>query len=148
LLIDRAWTTEPRWELGRTYDLTNFYFAPSLRSVFFPEHASSTVMRNVEGVDLPIHVRVEDSEGFRSFAAYLYVFAGRPVRHPLVASLRHAMQQIVRGALPLSVIVVEAGSTIEHGPENEALLVEWLGAAWNEFDEVCGSRRPNQASLR
>lgn len=139
LRTDRPWRIKPQWRIVRSYDLSRYYFSPGFFSSFFPEHTAETLVRNANGVDLPIHVVVDESEGFRNFAAYLYIFGGRPVRQPLSASLRHAVQQIIGGALPLSVILVEGGSAIEHASKNEELLIEWMRSAWIEFNEVCGS---------
>jgi hypothetical protein len=140
LRIDRPWKIRPRWEIGRSYDLSGFYFGPpGFFSHFFPGGTVRMPARDASGAELPIHTIVDDSEGFRHFAAYLYVFAGRPVRHPVIASLRHAIPQIIRGALPLNMILVEGGSAFEHAEENEEILLDWMRSAWLEFDEVCGS---------
>jgi hypothetical protein len=139
LLIDRPWTMRPRWRLERSYDLTELHFEPRSFSNFFPERTVETLVRSANGVDLPIHTVVEESKELWHFGAYLYVFGGRPVRRPLVASLHHAIQQIIGGALPLNMIVVEGGSKIEHARENEEILIEWMRSAWIEFNEACGS---------
>jgi hypothetical protein len=141
LRVDRPWVVKPRWRIVRSYDLDRFYFTPpGFYYGFFPEHTAETRWRRADGVALPIHVRVDDSEGLRNFGAYLYVFAGQPVRHPLAASLRHALRQIIGGALPLNMILVEGGFTFAHARENEKFLIDWMRSAWIEFDAVCGSR--------
>lgn len=149
LLVDRSWVVKPRWRIVRSYDLDKFYFAPpGFFYSFFPESTSETRWLRANGADLPIHVRVDESEGNRNFGAHLYVFAGQPVRRPLAASLRHALQQITGGALPLNVILVESGSTFAHARENEEFLIDWMRSAWIEFDAVCGSRERVSTSPR
>jgi hypothetical protein len=140
LLTDHPWKTKPRWRIVRAYDLDKFYFAPlGLFTYVFPEDRNSIVVREANGVDLPIHVLVGDSGRFLNVAAYLYVFAGRPVRHPFVASLHNAIRQLVGGALPLTLILVEGDFAVEHAQENEEILVDWIRSAWIELDGVCSS---------
>jgi hypothetical protein len=140
LLTDRPWKTKPRWRIVRVYDLAKFYFAPlGAFTYVFPEDTVSVVVREANGVDLPIHVRVNDSGRFLNVTAHLYVFGGRPVRRPFVASLENAIRQLVGGALPLTMILVEGDSTTEHAQENEEFLIDWIRSAWIELDAVCGS---------
>ena len=138
LLIDRPWVKEPRWRIVRAYDLDKFYFEPpGTFTYLYPEDTRSVVVRKANGVDLPIHLRVEDAGESRNATVYLYVFGGRPVRVPFVASLRNAFRQLVGGALPLTMILVEGGSATEHAQENEEILVDWMRSAWIELDGVC-----------
>jgi hypothetical protein len=140
LLTDRPWKTNPRWRIVRAYDLAKFYFAPPGTFTYVsPEDTVSVVVREANGVDLPIHVRVYDSGKSSNVTAYLYVFGGRPVRRPFVASLENAIRQLAGGALPLTLIVVEGDSTTEHAQENEEFLIDWIRSAWIELDAVCGS---------
>jgi len=138
LFTGRPWIKQPRWRIVRTHELAKYYFTP--RGTFtyvFPEDEASVVVREANGVDLPIHVRVDQSGKHRNLTAYLYAFGGRPVRSFFVASLRDAIRQFVGGRLPLTVILVEGDSAIEHARENEEFLVDWIRSAWIELDAVC-----------
>jgi len=138
LLSDRPWMRKPRWRIVRTYERGKFYFAPLGTFTYtFPEDETSVAVREANGVDLPIHVRVDDSGGFPNLTAYLYVFGGRPIRSPFVASLRDAIRQLVGGELPLTMILVEGDSVVEHARENEEFLVDWIRSAYIELDAVC-----------
>ena len=138
LITDRPWTMKPRWRIVRAYDLAKFYFAPlGTFTYVFPEDTVSVVVREANGVDLPIHVRVDDSEKILNVTVHLYVFGGRPVRRPFVASLRNAIRQLVGGALPLTVILVEGDFPAERAQEYEEILIDWIRSAWIELDGVC-----------
>lgn len=138
LATDRPWIQSPRWRIARAYDLANFYFdPPGLFSRVYPEDVNSLEVREANGVDLPIHVLVGDSDGFMNIAAYLYVFAGRPVRDPFFASLHNAIRQFVGGTLPLTLVLVEGDSKIEHAQEAEEILIDWIRSAWIALDGVC-----------
>jgi hypothetical protein len=140
LSTGRPWIQKPRWRIVRTYELAKFHFTPPTTFTHtFPEDKASIAVREANGVDLPIHVRVDESGEFRNLTAYLYVFGGRPVRRAFVASLRDAIRQFLGGKLPLTLILVEGDSAIEHARENEEFLVDWIRSAWIEFDGVCGS---------
>ena len=140
LSTGRPWIRKPRWRIVRTYELAKFYFTPQGTFTYvFPEDKTSIAVRGANGVDLPIHVRVDESGRYRNLTAYLYVFGGRPVRSFFVASLQGAIRQLVGGRLPLTVILVEGDSTVEHARENEEFLVDWIRSAWIELDGVCGS---------
>jgi len=140
VLTDGPWKRKPRWRIVRVYDLAKFYFAPPGTFTYvFPEDTVSVVIREANGVDLPIHVRVDDSGRILNVTAHLYVFGGRPVRRPFVASLENAIRQLAGGALPLTMILVEGDYKTEHAQENEEFLIDWIRSAWIELDGVCGS---------
>jgi len=140
LLSDRPWIQKPRWRIVRTYELAKYYFTPQGTFTYvFPEDKASVAVREANGVDLPIHVRVDDSQGFLNVTAYLYVFAGRPVLRPFVATLHNAINQFVGGALPLTLILVEGDFLVEHTHENEEILIDWIRSAWIELEGVCSS---------
>ena len=132
------WRSNPLWTVARTHDLGQSYFIPPGHfSLSSPEEESWIVIREVDGVSLPIHVRVEEFGRFANTAAHLYVFDGRPIRTPVLASLGSAFTQLVGGTLPLTAIVAEGDSRITATREHEAALVDWLVSAWTVYDEVC-----------
>ena len=72
-------------------------------------------------------------------SAYLYIFAGRPIRFPILASLQNAFPQLLGGTLPLTVLLSEGDSRPRYAEKNERILVEWIRSAWYRYQEVCGS---------
>jgi hypothetical protein len=139
LITDRPWIQKPRWRITRNYEVQKYYFAPwRTFTPVFPEDETSVVMREANGVELPIHVRVDASGRYRNTIVYLYAFGGRPIRRPFVANLRNAIRQLVGGRLPLTMILVEGESEAPHARENEEFLVDWVRSAWIELAGVCG----------
>jgi hypothetical protein len=132
------WKSGPLWRLARTRDLGESYFVPPGHfSLSSPLEEVRVVMHEQDGQRLPVHLRVEEFGGYANLGAHLYVFGGRPVETPLLASLRRTLEQLVGGTLPLTAIVVEGDARVTPDRRHEAALVRWLGAAWARYREVC-----------
>jgi hypothetical protein len=132
------WKSGPRWRVVRTRDLGESYFVPPGHfSLSSPVEQVRVVMHEQDGTRLPVHLRVEEFRGYANIAAHLYVFGGRPVTTPLLASLGRTVEQLSAGTLPLTAIVVEGDARVTPDRRHEAALVRWLGAAWARYREVC-----------
>jgi len=132
------WKNDPLWNVVRSYDLGESYFLPPGRlSLSSGLEESRVVVREVDGTQVPVHLRVERLGDYVNVAAHVYVFGGRPVRTPLLASLREAWPQLLHGTLPLTSIVAEGDARASLAPQMEDVLVEWLLSAWSQYDEVC-----------
>lgn len=132
------WRSGPYWRVARSWDLGESYFLPpGDLSLSSPQEEAWLVMHEQDGVGLPVHVRVERSGSLANIAAHLYVFDGRPIATPLLASLRRTFAQLIGGTLPLTAIVVEGSARVTPDRRHETALVEWLGSAWRRYAEVC-----------
>lgn len=133
-----SWQAGPVWTVARTDDLGESYFVPPGHfSLSSPKEEATVVEREAGGVALPIHLRVEQFGEYANIGAHLYIFDGRPIRTPFIASLRKAFDQLVHGTLPLTAIVVEGDARVTPDRDHEALLVDWLVSAWGRYQEVC-----------
>jgi hypothetical protein len=138
LVTETRWKNDPIWNLVRTYDLGQSYILPPGRlSLSSSLEESSLQVREVDGVEVPVHLRVETFGVYANIAAHVYVLGGRPVRSPFLASLALAWPQLLHGTLPLTSIVVEGDAPATFRREREALLVEWLLSAWSHYEDAC-----------
>lgn len=131
------WKNGPLWTVVRSWDPGEAYFAPpGLFSFDNPDARTETLDANGHA-RLPVQHRSFVSERWTNSALYLYVLGGEPVARPLLARLRRAPEQLWRGTLPLTVILVEADFDTARSDEHRALLLDWIRAAWSRYREVC-----------
>jgi hypothetical protein len=82
---------------------------------------------------LPVHVAIQSER----FAAFFFIYDGRPVENPLLARLSGALQELVNGRRPLTSILIAGdiqGRGSEQLPENAR---DWLAATWQHYRRVC-----------
>jgi hypothetical protein len=89
--------------------------------------------------EIPVHVAHKYTESRSRLIAYVYVYGRQPVANPFAAALRDSFSALVRGAQPVTILLV-AGS-IDHGrlPVLSAASVRWLKAAFEHHQDVCAS---------
>jgi hypothetical protein len=101
--------------------------------------AQTTELRILErgDVKLPVHWLEEQTRALPTFAAYFYVYEGRPVEGPYRALLGSALRRLAGGPRPTTVFAV-GGSTPKAMSDAAVRQAEdWLFAAWDHYRAVC-----------
>jgi hypothetical protein len=139
LTLPGAWDVPPRFRTTRTYDLYRYYFVPMDNFTnLFPEDRVESVSHDVDGVEVPLHLRIDESEGMAVMTVYFFVIGGRPVRNPFWGSLSEAIPQLRLGSIPLTMILVNAMTNLKDAETARATLIDWAGRAWTAYDQTCG----------
>lgn len=140
LRLPGNWTKRPRFRVTRTYDLDRYYFLPMDNFTnIFSEDVIETIVVEVDGVALPLHLRLDESGAgaVSILTVYFYVFDGKPVVNPFWGSLRAAIPQILHGKLPLTMILANGQSQTEDADTARATLINWAQRAWTAYDQTC-----------
>jgi hypothetical protein len=138
LSLPGRWKAPIRWQLTRTFELQRYYYRPAFPiAQLLPDDDLETRAVMVDGVELPIHVRSDESEGKAVITAYLYILNGQPIRNPFTGAVGAAIAQIREGRLPLTEILVNGRSSFADAPANRQTLVDWIRSAWIRYDEIC-----------
>jgi hypothetical protein len=138
LALPGTWLTPPRFRIARSFSLDQYYFVP--RRTFITPYLDDRLESfdvEVDGVELPLHLRVDESLKLSRATLYFYVLAGRPVRGSFFGSLAQALPQLLRGRLPLTMVLVQGSSAFEDEAVNRATLIDWTQRAWTHYDEAC-----------
>ena len=127
------------WYVLRGDDPFEFYGHPESRVVPFPLPTDRTARKLVPaGPDvLPVHRRYDDSFGVTRFSQYFLVQGARPISHPLPGALDTAWDQLVHGAQPVSMFVIQAFTQDSALPEVEAKADAWVAEVWSNYREAC-----------
>ena len=125
-----------RFQIVRSYDRAYLSMTQVLGTPLDPEvHSLERVTAN--GIEVPIHVVIDNTRDPSRFAAWVYAHDGRPVENPLFAMLASAPSQLLRGSQPFTILMVD-GILLGEDP---APIVEsakrWLVAAWEHFAQAC-----------
>lgn len=87
--------------------------------------------------ELPINVAIDHTRAPSRIVAWVFVFDGRAVASPFLSIVKSAPEQLLRGTLPLSLLVIE-GVAPEGGAERVVTAARgWLGAAWEHVAVAC-----------
>ena len=140
LRLPGKWTKRTRFRVTRTYDLDRYYFVP--RGNFtniFSEDVIETIVVEVDGVALPLHLRLDESASasVSILTVYFYVLDGKPIVNPFWGSLRAAIPQILHGKLPLTMILANGQSETKDADAARATLIDWAQRAWTAYDQTC-----------
>ena len=120
-------------------DPFEFYGNPESRVVTYPLPTDRTSRKLVPvGSDvLPVHRRYDDSLGITRFSQYLLVQGVRPISHPLPGALEAAWDQLVHGAQPVTMFVIQAFTQDSALPQVEAKADAWVAEVWSNYREAC-----------
>jgi hypothetical protein len=141
LSLPGDWKQSPQFRLTRTYDLGRYYFIPMDNFTnMFPEDRLESLSVEVDGVEVPLHLRLDESEGIAVTTVYFYIIDGKPVANPFSGSLAQAFPQLRRGIFPLTMILVNARSERVDAEISRATLIDWAKRAWTAYDETCNDR--------
>lgn len=134
------WNQKPRYRVARTYNVDGYYFLPLDNFTnMFPEDETSVEVIVHAGVELPIHLRLDESERESVLTTYLYLMGGKPVRNPLTGSLAQWIDQLRNGKQPLTMILLNGRTGFEHMEAQRGVMLDWMRNAWGRYDEVCNS---------
>lgn len=138
LSLPGRWKVTPQWRITRTDHLERYYFNPHhLPAKLMPDDKIELRTVMVEGVELPIHLRWDESQKDVVISAYLYILDGRPIQNPFTGAAAAAASQLVNGRSPLTAILVTGTSSKTFDRKNRDALVDWLESAWIRYDEIC-----------
>jgi hypothetical protein len=138
LSLPGRWKAAPQWRISRSFQLQRYYYHPANSYAYlFPD--DELVMRTlvVDGVELPIHLRLDESRRNSVMTAYLYILGGRPIRNPFTGTVAAAIPQLIGGRLPLTEILVSGVSAFTDEEANREALIDWIRSSWIRYDEVC-----------
>lgn len=128
-----------RFAVKRSFEPADVTSRPG-RMVVHRLEAQKTEFRVLErnGVRLPVHWLEERTRALPAFAAYFYVYEGRPVRNPYRALLGSALRRLVGGPRPMTVFAAggQAPTALNDAAVRQA--EDWLFAAWDHYRAVCG----------
>jgi len=131
-----------RPELGfqiiRTYDARPIYERPVSLVEGAPEPEQHFIRQQQTAAGtVPIHVVVDKTGRQGRVIAYLFVYDDEPVAMPFWSQAKNVFRELVTGARPLTLFLVDAKAA---GRPTQAVAdraTEWLGGAWEYFDEMC-----------
>ena len=127
-----------RGALLRSYQASDLYTRPP-RFLLGTFEAGEREVETVQAgdVELPIQSIRDATHRRNGIASWLFVYDGEPVRHPILAQLASAPEQVWSGARPLSLLIV--AGTVPRGREEAARerARDWLVEAFAHHREAC-----------
>ena len=135
-----TWNQDAKYRISRTYDLADYYFVPIDNFTnMFPEDRTELRTLDVDGIDLPVHLRLDESERESVLTAYIYILAGKPIRNPFTGSLAQVLAHLRDGAHPLTMILLNGRTSFAGRDAGQEIMLEWIREAWLRFDAICNS---------
>lgn len=131
-----------RFGILRNYQPVRLLNPPQrLAQAFQVEHRTTRPVVE-DGVEIPIHWAFDNTQGATQFAAYAFVFRGRPQRSPMGSLFRSTLTQLTTGARPFTLFVVGGPVPRRLLPVARQAGEDWLVAAWRHYDAVCNTEPP------
>ena len=135
-----VWKGDTSFRISRTYNLSDYYFVPIDNFTnMFPDDLVEVRTLTVDGVEVPVHLRLDESEKKSILTAHFYVLGGQPVRNPFTGSLGQIAEHLRNGPSPLTMILLNGKTKLEHMEENREIMINWIREAWIRYDSVCNS---------
>lgn len=133
-----------------SYEPRRVYHQPGRNLVSEARSRSEQVERLRDGDrEVPIHrLRFERSgrvAGPEVVAAYLLVYHGEPLLHPLREHLLAAPGELWSGRRPMTLYLVSTRAPAARRAEAEAATQRWLLERWRQHGEVCARPGPRAA---
>lgn len=125
-----------RFQIVRSYDRSYTSMTQVLGTSIDPE---VRVIDRVPaaGIEVPIHLVIDNTRKPSRFVAWVYAVDGRPVENPSFSMIANAPQQLVRGSLPVTILMVD-GLLIGEDPAPVTETAQrWLVSAWEHFAKAC-----------
>jgi hypothetical protein len=134
------------WHMVRSFDPKGIYHRPQRQLL---EGGSLQDVRvaavEVDGQSIPVHWNDYEyglsRERERVYAAFLLVYGGRAVAHPILRHLSTAPIQLVRGRWPMTRYFAFVRTEPSREEEARAAVDEWLAQQWRNYSLVCVERR-------
>lgn len=127
-----------RFAVRRGFEPADLTARPG-RLVVHRLEAQSTAVRMLErdGVRLPVHWLEEHTRRTPTFAAYFYVYEGRPVDHLYTALLKSVVRRFIGGPRPVTVFAAGGSAPPNMADAARHQAEDWLFAAWHYYQSVC-----------
>jgi len=138
----RAAAAPLRFSIERTYQPVHLLNPPQRIAKAFQVELQETQLVRREEVEIPVHWAVDRTRGAPQFAAYAFVYRGRPHRDPIRSLFGSTWAQITTGARPFTLFVVGGSVSPRQLPEARQAAEDWLVAAWHHYDAVCNVESP------
>ena len=127
------------FSIVRSYDAKQLYHRPENKLV---EHTLIVDRRGIEWVHadsgtLPIHRAYYGDTGPAVMVAYVLVFRSSPVAGPYWPHLRAAPVELLTGARPMTLFLIQARGPRASFPEMENVGREWLLSSWEKYCSAC-----------
>lgn len=143
VLDDQGRPTPLRFHVIRDFDGRGFFVRPfgAAAQTMEPESQGSHRIETAAGpveVHRAVDGTVQFTRGARIVASWAFLYGNEPVGSPLLAKLRHAPTEVVRGKQPLTLLLVGGALPAERA---DALLDRsdaWLRDAVERHVAVCG----------
>ncbi|MBW2291813.1 MAG: hypothetical protein JRG94_05830 [Deltaproteobacteria bacterium] len=134
------WNRKASYRISRSYDLDSYYFIPVNNFTnMFPEDQIEVRTLHVGGIELPVHLRLDESEQESVLTAYIYILGGRPIRNPFTGSLAQALAHLRHGAHPLTMILLNGRMSFERREAGQQIMLHWIREAWLQYDAICNT---------
>ena len=134
------WKMDSKYRISRSYNLADYYFVPIDNFTnMFPEDFLEVRTLDVDGVELPVHLRLDESEQQSVLTAHIYILGGKPIRNPFTGSLAQAPAHLRDGLHPLTMILLYGNTKFERMEEGREIMLDWMRQAWLRYEAVCAS---------
>jgi hypothetical protein len=134
------WNQRAKYKIARSYDLTDYYIIPVGNFTnIFPADRIEVRTLEVEGIELPIHLRLDESEQESVLTAHIYILGGRPIRNPFSGSIAQTAAHLRHGAHPLTMILLNGRTSLERREEGQQIMLDWIREAWLRYESVCST---------
>jgi hypothetical protein len=135
---------ELHYSILRSYDPKRLYYRPDYSMIrrLMPRSRELEWVE-LDGVRLPVHVPIYPWSGrqgaLRHYGAYILIYGGEPVAHPIANQLLAAPRQMFVGSQPMTLMFVWARARPAAGEATEARLRSWLFEGWQRYQQICES---------
>jgi hypothetical protein len=125
-----------RFWMIRSFDPTAASPLRLLQGSFDPESHEVREIETTMGV-LPVHVAIDRTRRPSRVVAWAFAYDGRPTDDVFPALLRAAPLRLLKGAVPVTMFVVDG---IAHDPDAgnvDAAATQWISEAWSHVARYC-----------
>lgn len=135
----RVGTDAVRVFAARSYDPKRLYHHPELAILRGFETVAGGVGRLPDRPDVPVHLLAISRDGRRGLAAYVLLYDGRYVEHPLLFQIRTGADLLFSGRKAMTLIMASDLRGSAASPE-KAPSLSVLGAAIDAFEAAARAR--------
>jgi hypothetical protein len=126
----------PRFWIVRSFDPGQASPRGVLEGSFDPESHEVRELATGTGV-LPVHLAIDRTRSPSRVVAWAWAYDGRPTADVFPALLRAAPRRLLRGAVPVTLFLVDGSAG---GPDTaplEAAATQWIADAWAHMVRYC-----------
>ena len=132
---------ELHYSILRSWDPKKLYYRPDYGMIRkLTPTGRELEWIEADGESLPIHVPLYPGRNPRvHVGAYVLIYAGKLVAHPIPSQLLAAPRQMFLGRYPMTLYFVWAFTPRAQREATEAQLRQWLAESWREYQQICSS---------